>query len=155
MRSGHFRVPTGRVRACQESREFLCVSNLTEYMTKGQEGGVMHFLAKLSACVLHHDHTETAVCGFTSCLRHTDGGRQAADGERIDTQIVEDLIQLRGAERATGGLVEHQLARTRGTASSTCQLASFTDGLGRRPSSFRPSWSKSFNQRGKSCPSPV
>lgn len=73
----------------------------------------MHFLTKLSARVLHHDYAETAVCGFTSCLRHTNGGCQAADGERIYAQVVEDLIQLRGAERTAGGFVEHQLARAR------------------------------------------
>ena len=74
----------------------------------------MRLLAKLSAGVLHHDHPETTVCGFTSCLRHTNGGCQAADGERIDPQVVEDLIQLRRAERAAGGFVEHQFARARG-----------------------------------------
>src|ERR1700682_1344737 len=87
-RSGQFLVPTGRVRACQESRDLLCVSNLTEYVTKGQESCLMHFLAKFGARVLHHDHAETTVCGFTSCLRNTDGGCQPADGERIDAQVV-------------------------------------------------------------------
>ena len=69
----------------------------------------MHLLAHFGARIFSDDHTKTAIRQFPRSLGDTDGCGEPADHERINTQIVQDLVEFHGIERTTRGFVQHHL----------------------------------------------